>query len=264
MLDRPRLARTSTAICALLLNAAIGTFAKAPAAHYDEASPAQWSSDDVYDILHRSPWSRTVKVSHSEKAFENDNASPDANVPVNNGTAGGMGRRRMGGTYSSAAPRSSNRPTSPGSMSAEVLVQWQSALPVRLAADKAAGRDPADFKEQTPQNYMIGVVDLPLVDIGGRAATLDSGSTTDEEEKQRLAKLLQGGTQLLRPGHDALKPTKVELDQGKDGRIVFYFPKSDPITAADKTVEFRMAVAHTKIEKKFPLKEMEYHGRLDL
>lgn len=253
------------AICAFAVLGGVTLCAKSSEPSYVNENSAQWTGDDVYNILHRSPWSRTVKVSHFEKAFQDDNTPPGANVPVNNGVAGPMGgRRRMGGTYSSSSGSAPPRPSAPPSSSAEVLVQWQSALPVRLAADKDAGRDPGDFKEAQPNEYMIGVADLPLVDIGARAASLEAGSTTDDEEKQRLARKLQAGAELLRPGHEPIKPSRVELDQGKDGRIVFYFPKADPITLNDKTVEFRMTVGGAKIEKKFPLKEMEYKGRLDL
>jgi hypothetical protein len=56
----------------------------------------------------------------------------------------------------------------------------------------------------------------------------------------------------------------VELNQGADGRILFYFPKAEPITLGDKTVEFRLIAGRTEIRKKFPLKEMEYKGKLEL
>jgi hypothetical protein len=56
----------------------------------------------------------------------------------------------------------------------------------------------------------------------------------------------------------------VELNQGADGRILLYFPKSDPITPGEKTVEFRLIAGRTEIRKKFTLKEMEYKGKLEL
>ncbi len=234
---------------------------------------SQWSGSDAYRILHNSPWTKTVKVSHSERnPFSN--TGPDAgNSPNNTGVGsmprmGGMGRRGMGGggTYGgSTSGRGSKPPASDStSSSAQVTVQWQSALPVRLAAAKNAGEDPSASASQPSNEYIVAVIGLPLVDIGGRAANADSSPTTDQEETERLQDRLKNAVSLLRSGHDPLTPSKVELDQGKDGRILFHFPKTDPITAKDKAVEFRLAADGTKFQKKFTLKEMEYKGQLEL
>ena len=44
----------------------------------------------------------------------------------------------------------------------------------------------------------------------------------------------------------------------------FTSPKSDPIQPSDKSVEFRLVMGKTKVQKKFSLKEMEYDGKLEL
>ena len=119
--------------------------------------------------------------------------------------------------------------------------------------------------KQPFDEYIVGVVGLRLADIGGRGASLDASTTTeDDQEVQRLKKSLKNAASLLRSGHEPLVASSVELDQGKDGRTVFHFPKSDPITSREKSVEFRITTAGTKIQKKFVLKEMEYGGRLEL
>jgi hypothetical protein len=46
--------------------------------------------------------------------------------------------------------------------------------------------------------------------------------------------------------------------------MLLHFPKSDPITVAEKSVEFRLALTKGELKKKFELKEMEYQGKLEL
>jgi hypothetical protein len=93
---------------------------------------------------------------------------------------------------------------------------------------------------------------------------VDSDQTTDEDQAKAIESSLKSSTEILASGHEALHPTKVELNQGADGRILLHFPKTDPIIAAEKTVEFRLLAGRTEIRKKFTLKDMEYHGKLEL
>lgn len=254
-----------------LLVAAVSVWASSDVQNSDAA---QWSGRDVYLILHNSPWTKSVKVSRSEKNVFNNNPS-GGSVPSNTGSAGstpgrmggmggGMGRRG-GGTYSSGPRSGSSGGNSSGSSnsSAEVLIQWQSALAVRLAAAKDAGEDASAVAGQPSNEYIVAVIGLPLADVGGHGPGLDSGET-DQEGTERIANRLKSGTALLRPGHEPLAPSSIQFDQGKDGRMLFHFPKTDAITLKDKTVEFRITATGTKVEKKFVLKEMEYQGRLEL
>ena len=79
-----------------------------------------------------------------------------------------------------------------------------------------------------------------------------------------MADRVKSSASLLRPGHDPIAPDKVEVDQGADGRMLIHFPKTDPITAHDKTVEFRLTSDRFELRKKFTLKDMEYNGKLEL
>lgn len=234
--------------------------------------PSQWSDMDVYRILHDSPWTKAVKVNRSEKGTPDSLGSSGApNPPIGNsgnpsstpGRMGGMGGRRgmSGGSYSSTSTKSSSGNSTANLPSSEVKVQWQSALPVRLATAKDAGQTQDAAPLKPSDEYVVAVIGLPLSDFAGRAASADSEATIDQD---RVQNALKGATSLLRSGHDPLTPTKVELDQGKDGRILFHFPKTDPIELKDKTVEFRIAMPHAGVRKKFTLKEMEYQGQLQL
>ena len=143
---------------------------------------------------------------------------------------------------------------------ATVTVQWESALPVRLADAKMSGgtADPATMKPL--KEYVIAVIGLPKSGFGSQWPPGDSG---DGAEDAQLANHLKVMT-VLSVGHERLNPTKVELNQGRDARAVFHFEKSEPITLKDKDAEFRIASDRMEIRKKFALKDMEYKGKLEL
>lgn len=241
---------------------------------FQSNDPAQWTSDDVYRILHNSAWTKTVKMSNSGGGGSGSlgDSGNTANTSVSTpGTAGqmpgrmggGMGRRGMGGsggTYSRSGRGSGG--TNSKSQPTEVTIQWQSAWPVRLAAAKNEGQSVT--VEPGGAEYVVAVIGLPLADFGGRAASADSDSTTNENVTQRVEDALKKSTSLVRPHHEPLVPSKIELDQGKDGRTLFYFPKEDPIRIKDKTVEFRIANGRAAVHKTFALKEMMYQGQLQL
>lgn len=235
--------------------------------------PSQWTGHDVYAILHNSPWSRNVKMKFPTTSWSgadtpggNSNAN---NVPMPMGGSGGgrMNRRgttggsRAGGSYGSGGGANSGGASKAGPT--EVIVQWQSALVVRMAAAKQA-EAPLDASVlKVPDQYVIAVIGLPITAVGGRAASADSDKTVGPDDEQRLEERLKASASILR-GHSSLAATKVELDQGRDGRMLIYFPKSDPITAEDKSVEFRLAASRPEIRRKFLLKDMEYKGKLEL
>ncbi len=158
-----------------------------------------------------------------------------------------LGRRGNGGGY-------------PPAEQTAVTVQWESALPVRLAEAKMTGgvADPAAMK---PLNeYVIAVIGLPKSGLESQRSASSSG---DDSDDARLADHLKVMT-VLSLGHERLNPTKVELNQGRDGRTVFHFEKSEPITVHDKDAEFRITADRMEIRKKFALKDMEYQGKLEL
>lgn len=253
-----------------LLTLALATAAIRASSDLRNSQPSQWTSDDVYQILNNSPWTRTVKINLPEGsgAFGNQGSGSNTNSAPPPVSTGGMGRRGMGGgrsrgTYSSGGT-SSTSSSNPKSGPTEVTIQWQSAPVVRMAAAKKAGAavDPASFKPL--DEYVIAVIGLPITAVGGRAASADSDNTMSAQEEQRIQDHVKSSASILRSGHDPLTPTKVELDQGADGRMLIHFSKSDPISASDKTVEFRLAIGRKELQKKFLLKDMEYQGKLQL
>jgi hypothetical protein len=246
----------------LLLTAVLGVGAAWASSDAYSSDPSQWTGVEVHQILNNSPWAKTLKMNFYDNGpgigSQTTGNGPNNSAPV--GMAGRRGMGRSGGTYNSGGKPPSDSKSPPE----EVTVQWQSALVIRLAAAKKAGEstEPASFKPL--DEYVIALIGIPMTAVGGRGASTDSESTLTPEDEQRIQERVKNAASLLRSGHEALKPTKVELDQGKDGRMLLHFSKADPIQVSEKSVEFHLELGRTKIQKKFPLKEMEYQGKLEI
>lgn len=229
---------------------------------WQKDDPAQWTSEDVYQILNNSPWSKSVRVTVARGSGYGDDTSrsgrgggtwgegmPGGGMGRSGGGwgGGGMGRGRGGG-YPSAE------------QAPAVTVQWASALPVRLAEAKSSG-GPTDPSAMKPlEEYIVAVIGLPKSGFGPRGSTSSSGDDSDDAAFADHLKVIT----VLSIAQQRLNPTKVELNQGRDGRTVFHFDKSEPVTAHDKDVEFRITSDHMELKQKFALKNMEYQGKLEL
>jgi hypothetical protein len=248
-----------------MLLVSVGAVLAASAAWQKEA-PSQWTSEEVYQILNDSAWSKTVKVSVARtggyggqgSGGGGDGGTWGEGMPGGGGLGrGGMGGGGMGGGMGRRGNRGGYPPAE---QSTPVTVQWQSALPVRLAEAKLDGSTPETAAMKPLDEYVIAVVGLPKSGFGPKPSGDSSGSGSDDEAFADHLKVIT----VLSFGNQRLNPRKVELNQGRDGRTVFHFEKSEPVTLQDKDAEFRITSDHMEIKKKFALKEMEYQGKLEL
>lgn len=234
----------------------------AATASWQKDSPAQWTSEEVYQILNDSPWAKSVKVT----VARNVNGPGAGNGSGGGGTwgegmpgGGGMGRGGWGGGGMGGGMGRGRRGYPPAEEATPVTIQWQSALPVRLAETKMSGGTPDPAALKPSDEYVIAVIGFPKSGFEPR----DSGNSSDAPDDDQLADHLKVIT-VLAFGNQRLNPTKVELNQGRDGRAVFHFEKSEPVTLQQKDAEFRITSNHTEIKKKFALKDMQYQGKLQL
>jgi hypothetical protein len=250
---------------------ALETSAVAASSEWRDEDPSQWTGRDVFLILNNSPWSKKLKITPSSEGLAgltdqgaNTGSSSSAPMPPSTGGMGhrgGMGGGRSRGTYGSGGGRNTSSTSKPGPT--EVTVQCQSAIVVRMAATKNAG-ETVDVGSYKPlDEYVIAVIGLPITAVGGGAASADSDSSSNQANQERVAENVKKSASIVRSGHDPLTPTKVELDQGSDGRMLIHFSKSDPIGQGDKNVEFHLGTK-SGLKTKFSLKEMEYQGKLQL
>ena len=70
---------------------------------------------------------------------------------------------------------------------------------------------------------------------------------------------------LHRDGKPDIPAARGASQPARGGAILFVgFPRTDPITLADGDVEFEVKVGSLGVKKKFKLKDMVFHGRLEL
>jgi hypothetical protein len=156
-------------------------------------------------------------------------------VTVNAGPAGNAMAGAPPGARGGGLPGGSGGMAGAGAnMAIRPTVRWESALPIVLALGKKE-RAAADT-----ESYIVSVSD-PLL----RGARLDAAA----------AYLRVKNRAPIRAGN---------LEIGA-ASIRFYFPRANhPITREDGEVTFEAQLGPMELKAKFSLKEMIYHGKLEL
>jgi hypothetical protein len=125
-----------------------------------------------------------------------------------------------------------------------VTIQWQSALPVRLAMAKKDGKAVDPSTMTAFEDYVVIVEGLPAKEYG------------------LTPRKLKSSISLIRSGHERIYPLKVDMPDSQS--VIFHFPKKDPIALGDKHVEFQLFMKKIHLNRKFVLKEMQFRGQLEL
>jgi hypothetical protein len=200
--------------------------------------PAEWTKSDIQDLLNRSPWAKEVNVSDNGHGLDTGSGAP----------SGSYGAAGAHGISSSSLPRQ----FVPQPKHFSATVRWDSALPIREALHSKPSKD-------FDQNYIIAVSgDVPDTGriAGGGSATLD---------EQRMENLKQY-TRLERKGDPILlaRVADTPADYGSLGGTLYYFPRRDALLAEDKQITFVTRVGPYEVKARFNLKEMLYHGKLEI
>lgn len=249
-----RLATFSRIGLAIALAAAAGFAANT----WQKEDPSQWTSEDVYQILNNSPWSKSVTTVTTRRYGQNGGGGGTWGEGV---PGGGMGRMGGGwGGMGGGMGRGRGGQQRQQQQGPTVTVQWASALPVRLAQSKLDGNGAAPADTKPVNEYVIAVIGFPKTGFEPRNGSSDPNGPIDDAQ---LADHLKTIT-VLSFGDERLNPTKVELNQGRDGRAVFHFDRLESVSAKSKDAEFRITSDQMELKKKFPLKEMEFQGKLEL
>jgi len=200
---------------------------------WNQKKPADWTDDEIQEMLTRSPWAK------------------EASVSVFGGAGGSLLNRngamnREGNMSSTSSSRRRNSTTQTQSADApdlryKAIVRWQSALPIQEALKiKAAGA--ADY-------YILAVVgDLAMAD-----------PDADEAQHESRLDMMKQYTRLDRHG-GAIPLSNVE--PVKKVGTLFYFSRAEPIK--DGQVTFTTKMGPVEVKCKFIVKDMMYHGKIEL
>jgi hypothetical protein len=215
----------------MLSLAAVPALSSPASEFWNEKKPEDWTEDEIQEMLTHSPWAKEGAVS------------------VFGGAGGSLLNRngamnRNGGMTNTGRQRSSTQTTSGDAVDLryKAIVRWQSALPI-LAALKE--KPTAAMTE----SYIIAVVgDLAMAD-----------PEADDAQRESRLDMMKQYTKLEKHG-GALPLTNIETVQ-KLGTL-FYFPRAEPIK--DGQVTFTTKLGPIEVKCKFPVKEMMYHGKVEL
>jgi hypothetical protein len=221
---------------AALLIGLTGGFAAAyaPKEFWNEKKPSDWTSEEIEQLLNKSPWAKEAAVSY----YGGQNGPLSNTMP---GTRSRSSRNASSGTSPSAV--------SPAAWKA--IVRWESALPVREALKVKPSPDVEKF-------YILNMLgDVPSV-----------GATPDEDESQRQARFetLKQVTKLEHKG-DAILLSRVAVSPKSAASLagtLFYFSRDLALRPKDNQAVFSTKLGPIDVKCKFALKDTMYQGNLEL
>lgn len=218
------------------------------AADFWQAKPyTDWSDKEVQRVETNSPWAKQVSVGLG-------GASP----------GGGSGKGHRGGSESDPSGGAGGRGTADvgggnfgGEPSIMLTVSWRTALPVRQAvakekfgAEAATSPEAKKLIDEDQKVYAILVSGLP-----GRSI----------RNGDKMKEMLLKNTTLTVKGKDAIACTDVQSGGNEQKSLVlFIFPKTNPLSAGDKEVEFSTQLGPITVKQRFHLKDMVFNGKLEL
>jgi hypothetical protein len=250
----------------------------------------QWSSEEVNKVLNDSPWAKQKSVTGGQNGQSQRRSSSGQGRGGGMGggggrggigfpgSGGGLGYPGSGGGYPGGGgggrnggnyPDDTSRGGGGRGQSMNVIVRWESALPVQHALLRQRGRDTEESKAAgtNEKDYVIAVLGfrMPSQPDNADSDTLDHDGKSDSKDNDRLRSRFLDAAQLVLKGRPPISAEDVQFE-GRNGStaIRFLFPRSSGISADDKEVTFELESRGMKLEHKFHLSDMKYQGKLAL
>lgn len=193
---------------------------------WNEKKPAEWTSEEIAQLLNKSPWAKDAAVSYYG----------GQNGPLSNNTSGSR-RVRSGNASSGTSPSA----VSPAEWKA--IVRWESALPIREALKMPSTPDVEKY-------YILNMIgDVPSV-----------GADPDGLEQLKLYTKLEHKGDVIHLSRVAVSP---RTDLSLAGTL-FYFSRGLALRPEDKVATFSTKLGPIDVKTKFTLRDMMYRGSLEL
>ena len=161
-----------------------------------------------------------------------------------------------------------------------LTIRWDSAVPVQQALMRQGAGQSDELKAATAATdkyYVVEVLGLRLPQSRNRSSSYpddqssNSTSNNNDDNGQRrnqndaLRSQLLDAAQLAPKGKSSIYAQDVQIDgpDGIDG-VRYLVPRTNPINAADKEVDFILNIRRIRVEEKFHLNDMQYEGKLAL
>ena len=209
---------------------------------------ASWTEEDSRQILDYSPWAKTITAGIARRQTEDERREGgNMGQPTGVGYDGVQDKKRPVAQVI-GNPLVPGKPLPSGAPTIQLLVRWESALPIRAAELKAHEATPPTLSDD---GYMIAVYDVP--------ASFAKGDPTS------LGKPLKESAALKREGKKDVFPSRVEVfELEKSVVVVYQFPLSAEISKKDGVVEFSALIGRLQVSQHFLVEEMQFQGKLEL
>lgn len=242
------------------LGAALAVSTILAADPWSHKDPAKWTEKDIQRVLSDSPWAQQASAIFSLAAED----PPPAPPPISPAAQAGLGGPANSGVrWDGGVGRS--RGADP---TLNVLVRWESALPVREALSRA-GEDTkhAYIAENAAKDYIISIAGLVPAgryrSVGRTETKSRSDDMIDARNPEEMLEGLMAASRLIPKGKAEIRPEDAKLD-GSTGTLYVFFPRAESITLDDKEVTFTTRFGALTVQKRFGLKDMRYQGKVEL
>jgi hypothetical protein len=226
---------------------------------WNKKSAADWSPDEVHQLLNKSPWAKAVTAEVSRSAGKSSGNGGTGGNPggmgggrggMGGGGGGGMGSGGRGGMGGGGGMNGGGGGggTPRAAQQFKGVVRWESAKPITEATK-------ATLPDEFANHYVISVNGLPL---GGRRSDADSGDQP---------KLSNSALDRIKAA-SSLTPKSKDLAQAGVAQVVGgalllgFSQETMKLTPDDKEVAFATVIGRMSIKTKFTFKEMMYHETL--
>ncbi len=199
-----------------------------------DKKPSEWDSDDIQTILTRSGWAR----------YSSPELTPSS--------------LRAGEKKGKRVPAAEGLRDKRTLTDFRVLVCWESGLPVRLARKTNAPTS------DTAPHYVLSMSRMPIAFM---SALVGGGKAGKEAaDKAEIANQILKTSSLQREGKNPIPADRAEwVEAAFEPRVVISFPQDrQTIEFSDRTVTFTAQIGTLVIRSLFTLKDMFYHGNLEL
>jgi hypothetical protein len=212
----------------------------------------EWSEQDAFLILSDSPWTKRAAPALT-RLMTASQRRDGGDMAAQGGGHGGIGLANAGNLVGTggAIVRPGEGPEA--TRLTKVTIRWESALPVRAAEIKA--RD-LSAPELDGEDYAIAVYDVNLT-----AASVELKGLEDEVKKLAILRI-EGRIE----GRKDVRPSRVAILElgGGMATVVYFFPRSAHITAADERLTFEGQVGRVTFAQYFYPAQMKFLGKLEL
>jgi hypothetical protein len=252
---------------------------------------SQWNDDEINKILSDSPWAKAKTVQPEQSQARRPGMGrrggfgypgggyPGGGYPGGGYPGGGGGYPGGGGGYPGGGNNGGNNGDPAQNEPMNLTIRWESAAPIQAALMRQGASASDELKAvaaSTEKYYVIEVLGLRMPRQSQRSRGVvdaddpdNNGNNNDNDQRSQdrsndaLRSQLLDAAQLAPKGKASIYAQDVQIvgPGGIDG-VRFLFPRTTPISAGDKEVEFILNIRRIKVDEKFKLSDMQYEGKL--